>query len=274
MTHFYASVNTPGYSPGDPVYEVPMSTKEGFRSTTIRDARKLNLAVGVTSVIDVLDKIGMLKYHQTNIVKAVLDPKNAQKEGEPFEKWMFRLIEAAKDDTVRNKGSYYHDCLEQYYKGRPLDGLDGFTAKDRSFIEPVIEAVCAIDVDHFGLDKGYVFHPEISFAHVLGFGGKVDLVGKVEVPDRGVIIDFKGKKADVVDKFELYDSYLMQLSAYRYGLGMINARCYNIFFSVNTPNIIKVHEWSDEELKRGWEQFKCLLEYWQLVNNHNLRKFY
>jgi len=25
-------------------------------------------------------------------------------------------------------------------------------------------------------------------------------------------------------------------------------------------------EWSEEDLTRGWEMFKCLLQYWQLKN--------
>ena len=60
----------------------------------------------------------------------------------------------------------------------------------------------------------------------------------------------------------------MQLSAYRMGFGLHKARCVNVFVSVQEPVQIKIKEWRDEELQRGWAMFSCLLRLWQLKNKY------
>jgi hypothetical protein len=61
---------------------------------------------------------------------------------------------------------------------------------------------------------------------------------------------------------------MMQLAAYRVGLGMPDARCANIFVSRNTPGLVKIIEWDQADLKRGWEMFHSLLTFWQIKNQH------
>jgi hypothetical protein len=61
----------------------------------------------------------------------------------------------------------------------------------------------------------------------------------------------------------------MQLAAYREGLRIPKARCFDLYFSSIEPGIIELHEWKEEELQVGFEQFKSLLSYWQSINNHN-----
>jgi hypothetical protein len=48
---------------------------------------------------------------------------------------------------------------------------------------------------------------------------------------------------------------------------MPHARCANVFVSVTHPGLIKVHEWPEEELQKGWKMFQALLTYWKLKNN-------
>ena len=60
----------------------------------------------------------------------------------------------------------------------------------------------------------------------------------------------------------------MQLSAYRVGLGIPEARCANVFVSRSVPDLVVVREWSLEDLDRGWEMFVHLLQFWQLKNSH------
>jgi len=102
----------------------------------------------------------------------------------------------------------------------------------------------------------------------MGFGGKVDLFTK---PDEsapvGIVLDAKTKEFGKDDKIDVYDEHLMQLAAYRVGLGMPLARCANVFASVSYPGLIRVVEHSDEDLQRGWEMFQALLRFWKLKNN-------
>ncbi len=61
---------------------------------------------------------------------------------------------------------------------------------------------------------------------------------------------------------------MMQLAAYRVGLGVPNARCANVFVSRNVPGLVVVKEWPLEDLTTGWEMFMHLLAFWQLKNDH------
>ena len=82
------------------------------------------------------------------------------------------------------------------------------------------------------------------------------------------MVDIKTK--DFTDPKDVvgYDEHLMQLSAYRVGLGIPNARCANIFVSRTQAGLCKIIEWSEEDLQRGFEMFCALLKFWQLKNKH------
>ena len=82
----------------------------------------------------------------------------------------------------------------------------------------------------------------------------------------GIVVDFKTKEFGVDDAVPAYDENLMQLAAYRFGLGVPFARCANVFASVSYPGLVKIHEWSDEDLQRGWAMFQALLTFWKLKN--------
>jgi hypothetical protein len=35
---------------------------------------------------------------------------------------------------------------------------------------------------------------------------------------------------------------------------------------VSNPGLVKIKEWSEEDLLRGWAMFQALLTFWQLKN--------
>jgi len=106
---------------------------------------------------------------------------------------------------------------------------------------------------------------ERAFAHEAGFGGKCDLYSE---SDGGFVADIKTKEFTDPDKIGGYDEHLMQLAAYRVGLGVPTARCANVFVSRNVPGLVVVKEWPLEDLTTGWEMFMHLLAFWQLKNDH------
>jgi uncharacterized protein Usg len=61
---------------------------------------------------------------------------------------------------------------------------------------------------------------------------------------------------------------MMQLAAYRVGLGLPTAVCANVFVSATQPGLVAIKEWSQEDLARGWEMFQSLLKFWQIKNQH------
>ena len=112
---------------------------------------------------------------------------------------------------------------------------------------------------HFG-EQGWV--AERSFAHDLGFGGKVDLFAP------GIVLDVKTQDFLDPKTVKVYDEHVIQLAAYRVGLGMPDARCANVYASRTHPDQIVIHEWEPKDIERGWEMFCSLLKFWQLKTGH------
>jgi hypothetical protein len=82
------------------------------------------------------------------------------------------------------------------------------------------------------------------------------------------VVDIKTKEFTDPDKVGAYDENLMQLAAYRVGLGVPAARCANVFVSRNVPGLVVVKEWPLEQVETGWAMFMHLLSFWQLKNDH------
>ncbi len=59
---------------------------------------------------------------------------------------------------------------------------------------------------------------------------------------------------------------MIQLAAYREGLGLPGATCANLYFSRTVPGLVHLHVWKEEEVQRGWQMFLALLAYWGAKN--------
>jgi hypothetical protein len=241
---------------GGPQYTV--KAKDGSdRPTTLRDARKMDLVPSVTTILKVSAKPGLEAWKQEQMLLAALtlprDPGESEKDF--IARIVFDSKETAK--SAAERGTRVHESIESWFTGKK-DVEHQTIAK--AFEEKIF--------DHF---KTHPFQPwktEIAFASPLGYGGKIDLhCTPDEHAPLGIVIDAKTKEFDEDDGVVGYDEHLLQLAAYRHGLGMPHARCANVFASVTKPGLIKVVEWSEEELVKGWEMFQCLLRFWKLKNN-------
>lgn len=247
MSHYYDAVT------GEPRYTVKRTDGKGERDTNLRDARKLKLVPSVTTIIGTLAKPGLVNWQAEQTIYATLSSAR-QKEGEEYPDYVKRIIYEANNISRKtsNRGGELHNKLESFFNTHKID------QEDHDFIAPVIAKVL-----NLGL-PGMTWIPEKSFASPLGFGGKVDLIS--DNPGQEFIIDFKTKNTTDKKKFYKYDEHLMQLAAYRHGLNLDKARCIDIYFSALESDIIEVHEWTEEDLLRGWKMFENLLNYWKLSN--------
>jgi len=236
---------------GVPQYTVPSKKDGSPRNTTLRDARTMNLVPSVTTVLNVAAKPALLAWLQQQVLLAALTlprrPDELEKE------YIDRIINDSKEQgrSAADAGTDIHASIQGFYEDRP-------TGKHQESVTACDNAI----KEHFG-DQVWV--SERSFAHDLGFGGKCDLFC---AGSTNVVIDIKTKEFTDPKKVEGYDEHLMQLSAYRVGLGIPQARCANVFVSRNVPDLVVVKEWSAEDLDRGWEMFVNLLQFWQLKNSH------
>ena len=240
---------------GGPQYTV--KAKDGSdRSTTLRDARKMNLVPSVTTVMRIAAKPGLEQWKLEQMLLAAMTLP--QLDGEPEKAYIARIVADSKETTKQaaERGTRIHESIEKHYRGEAND----HPVIAKAFEEKIFE--------HFKTHPDQKWETEVSFAHRLGLGGKVDLFTR---PDEsgpvGIMLDAKSKEFGPNDDVIAYDEHLMQLAAYRNGVDMPHARCANVFVSVTHPGLIKVVEWSEEELQKGWAMFRSLLTYWKLKNN-------
>jgi len=237
---------------GAPMYTVE-AAKGGQRNTTLRDARKLSLVPSVTTVLNVAAKPALTIWLQKQVLLAALTLP--RRDNEPEDDYIARIIDDSKEQgrSAADAGTNIHTSIQSFYEGTP--------ATATQHVEHVVGADHRIN-EAFGFQSWVA---EKSFANEHGFGGKCDLHS---VADGGVVIDIKTKEFFDPAKVEGYDEHLMQLAAYRIGLGLHNARCANVFVSRSVKGLVVVKEWSQEDLERGWDMFMHLLQFWQLKNKH------
>lgn len=241
--HWYSREGIPRYT------VIGANGKE--RATTLRDARKENLVPSVTTILKVANNPVLNQWIQKQVLMAALTLPRLDDEND--DSFVSRVMIDSKEQgrQAADLGTDIHASIQAFYEGKD----------DQSYIDHRKACVRELQA-HFG-DRIWV--SERAFAHELGFGGKCDLHNP---QGDGIVVDIKTKDFDNPDKVEAYDDNLLQLAAYRVGLGIPTARCANVYVSRSVAGLAVVKEWSEEDLARGWEMFSCLLRFWQLKNQH------
>lgn len=232
--HWYAQDGSPAYR---------IVGKNGVeRNTRLTDARQLNLVPSVTTILGIIAKPGLTNWLQTQVLLAALTLPRIN--GESEENWLERVMTDSKSTgrDAMDRGTQMHGVLERFYCGE----FDNYPF----YVEQVDAAVRI----HFG--HNHQWEAERSFAYE-GFGGKVDLIAE------NIVIDFKSK--DTLDKVVPYHEQIMQLAAYRVGLGKPTARCANVYFTA--AGDVKLIEHSEEDLASAWDCFQYLLAFYKRKNN-------
>lgn len=235
---------------GKPTYTI-IGKNGKERNTTLRDARSLNLVPSVSGIIRMAASPGLEVWKMQQMMLATLTLPRV--EGETEEQYIERIIIDSKETgrMAAQRGTAIHASIQGFYEGATN-----------------IEHPYHAEATKKALNEYFGERPwecEKSFASNLGFGGKCDLL---DMMSNGIVADVKTKEFTDPSKVIAYDDHLMQLAAYRHGFNLPKARCANVFVSVQEPVQVKIVEWTQEDLDRGWAMFSSLLRFWQLKNNY------
>lgn len=255
--HWYRRLMHPnGRYDYEQVGSVP--AKDGSpRPATLRDARKLDFAPGVTTIIGCADKPGLTNWMEDQAILAALTlPRHpAETEAE----FLRRVKEDSKAQAAKaaEEGTRIHAAIQAQIQGEPvchayLDHVAGIGAK---------------------LPKdGGPWVAERTVGHSLGFGTKADL------SNSRYLIDFKSKDGDqaALDGMDLYREHYMQLAATNEALGETTgtyASASGIMFVSRTHPGAASLRWAFKDADnrqglRGWKLFKSLLTFWQDDTEH------
>jgi hypothetical protein len=236
---------------GTPVYEVPNKSKPGeMRPTTKADARRLNLSPSVSAIARIITAPALEKWKRDQLLSAAADCRRDPFDGD--QSWMDQVMDLYIERTTKamNLGTLIHGCIERAIKLEPI-------MPEYQIYNPHVKGALKAVEEWCGMDDLSI---EKSFAHPLGYGGRVDIHKK------DFVADFKTKEFTENDLPRTWDNHSIQLAAYREGLGMSSARCAIIYVSTSVPGLTHLVELSDEELERGWEIFELQVALWQVVN--------
>lgn len=227
-----------------------------MRSVTLRDARKLGLLPGYSSIAALEAKPQLTNWMVDQALMAALTlPRLPDETDDVF---MARAKYDSKQQAAKaaERGKQIHAMIEAALNGCPTP------AEELPFVDPVMRILNALVVV---MKATSYAGPETSFASKLGYGGKIDY----RYGD--LFVDFKCKDFDEtkgVDKLA-YDEHCMQLAAYGKGCGVVNPICVNLFISTRKPGLVLIKEWTPEEIEENYRAFLCLLGLWKVRKGYD-----
>ena len=233
---------------GTPAYRI-IGANGVERNTTLRDAKKLNLVPSVTTIISQIDKPGLTKWKNEQLLLSALTLPRFPNESESD--WLTRVMQDSRETSKQaaERGTNIHGIIESFMEGVYLPQVPLYCFE----VEKALQ-------DHF---SARAWLPEHSFGNDQ-FGGKVDLHAKPYVGFNGAVCDVKTTEKDL-DKVDVMFEHQMQLAAYRQGLKMPNADCAILYVNAR-QNKVKLIPITPSDLDLGWECFVRLLEFYRIRN--------
>jgi len=251
---------------GTPLHQVPRADGKGERSTTLRDARKLNLFPSVTNVLGILAKPALDAWKQEQAILAALTLPRV--EGESLDDFAKRVITDMHGEVSRaaDLGSAVHAAIEGYAQC-------GLLPEDKEvarLFEPARQ--------WFDNEVACVHAVEIAATHLeWGYAGRVDLVATLRSTGRPTVIDFKTQKTrrDKDGSFKpiLHDTWPLQLEAYRQALaskdrGLSDAAVASVVIGSTEPVPVVVKTWDDADKAGFFKAFLAARDLWVWTKNY------
>lgn len=233
---------------------------------TLRQARKLDLVPGVTTIIKEAHKEQLVQYRERQVLLASLTLGRMASETD--DDFIDRIMKDAKEAAFQaaDKGSQIHARVEH--------GLHNRDCADEWVLAVREQLSSLYDVD------STAWRCERPCVHEYGYGTKSDLSLDVQEydpwqkclgPSDGKrhqwVVDMKTKDGNLDNVTQIYIEHAQQLAATAHALQMPDARGAILYVSRTEPTA-KLVIATPEEMEHGWSMFKALLHYWQVKNKY------
>lgn len=242
------------------VYEI-RGTNGAMRPPTLRDARKLGLYPGVTSVLEIAARPALETWKRNRAIQWALE-RGSSYEWTPETLWQtVSKIDSDCAEATRNaadRGTSIHAAIEASYRNEPFE--PEFAA--------CVTAVHRALEDVFGEHDRSAWKAEEAHTSTLGFGGRVDLWS----PTLKAVADIKSKDfTSPLDAPSMYPEQARQLAAYA---SMVLPEvspiiCVNVLVSRQIPELVVVHRWTADQISQAWDEFQLLWKLWKLTKGYD-----
>ena len=228
------------FKTGEEAYTQPKVTGEGFRATTITDARKLGLLPSVTTILSILDSYGLNVWKIKQGIKTALNaPAMPQEDESEVIDAIYRLSTEYASQKAQ-EGTDIHGVIESYFE-------KGVTS------EPKLIASVESELAILGEQS---WKPEKTCVGK-GYAGKVDLHSEEWV------VDFKTKDGDVSNA-RCWDNHFRQVAAYAKALGCKKGA---IMFISRDDFSCKLVPFTDKQFRKGWQEFQATLNLYNIIKD-------
>jgi len=233
---------------------------------TLRQARKLDLVPGVTTIIKEAHKEQLVMYRERQVLLASLTLGRMASETD--DDFIARIMSDAKEAAFQaaSKGSQIHARVEH--------GLHSRESADEWVLAVREQLSSLYDVDSMA------WRCERPCVHPYGYGTKSDLsldvkeydpfqkcLGPSEGKVHQWVVDMKTKDGNLDNVTQIYIEHAQQLAATARALEMPNAKGAILYVSRTEPTA-KLVIATPEEMEHGWAMFKALLHFWQVKNKY------
>lgn len=246
---------------GSPCYELPKADGKGMKVPTLRDARKLGLLPGVTTILKILHKEALVNWLIEQAVLAVLTtPRLAGETDDAFTKRVLSVerVQDQESEIAKDRGTEIHNACDDYFHG----------GKIPEELQPwVMPALSQLQ------NYGSFMASEVNIVGH-GFGGRTDLI--LQGSDFVWIWDYKTTKK--LPEKGAWDEHRLQLSAYarawqdfiqRNTGKSVRIRTGNIYISTVEQGRFVIHEHEGESWVETYERgFAPLVGYWQWIQRY------
>jgi hypothetical protein len=224
----------------------------------LRMARPCRAFPSVTTAMSASKNYGLENFKREQFALALLTLPRSR--GETDEKFIERVDEDAnaRSRQAMEKGTHIHSLWEnlETIKLEERDDLD--KKRIEMLLQWKSENILSIEKSE-----------SVVLCKEYGFAGRFDtlcfLKDGTKTGERCLLdlktSDPKGKE------LKAWDTYCLQLSAYRMALGE-NVSCANLMFSSTEDLQIKLHKWEESELEKAKPAFLGILAYWQWANKY------
>ena len=236
-------------SEGNPKYTIKGANGK-IRPTTLRDAKKHGFYPSVTTILNTLDKPGLTRWMNVQIIENTDDTPRII--GENTDAYIRRILDKArqKGKDAAERGTRIHAVIEDWFDKRHLIRQ----ASEQKILDSVLAMLTEVGGDH----ESWTSESSIV-VHDPKFAGKCD-----KSHDKAqIVLDYKSKEFDDPAQVKAYPEQAMQLGAYALGKGYENPRLINVFVSVTQPGLLKVVE--HEDPRRWMDAFLHLARYWHAI---------
>lgn len=244
------------YKNGHPAYTV-IGKNGKERNTTLADCKKLGLLPSVTEILKLYPRPYLGVWQKKQVLMSALTLTRLPEESD--EALIARIMADADEQAriAREKGTDIHGAIERFICRQEISVDDAV-----NYVRPTITALEA----HLGIENILPkCETEKSFAHWIGYGGKIDLHSR----ELNFVCDFKTKEFSADDDKQLaWDEQIIQLEAYRRGLDMPTARMINVYVSTSVLGLVRVIEHKDDENERYWKMFLTCMKLWMLTKQY------